>query len=88
MSVRAITGALCALALCAASGANAKPWVTAWFPFEVTNNRIHVPIKIAGAEATAILDTGSNGAFIERVIAEAHGVRVSGGTERSKHAAR
>ena len=75
--MRAITISLCALALIAAPAARAEPWVTGWFPFEIVHNGVHVPVKLAGAETTAMIDTGASVAFIDREFAEAHGVRVS-----------
>jgi len=51
--------------------------VTHWYPFEIVHNRVQVPVKIAGADTTAIFDTGSSVAFIDREFAEAHGVSVS-----------
>jgi predicted aspartyl protease len=63
--------------LAAAARAEEKPWVTPWYPFEIVENRVHVPVKIAGADTTAIFDTGSSVAFVDREFAEAHGVRVS-----------
>lgn len=77
MSARAVTGALCALALNAASGANAKPWLTQWFPFELVDGWIHVPIVVAGVPTTAMFDTGANVQVIDRAFAEANGIKVS-----------
>lgn len=68
----------CALLLARAAGAEEKPWVTRWYPFEIVHNRVHVPVKIAGAGTTAMFDTGASVVFVDREFAEAHGVSVSG----------
>jgi hypothetical protein len=75
----ALRALLVSLALFVAPAAGAKPWVTAWFPFEIVHNSISVPIKIAGTETRAMFDTGSEVAFVDREFAEAHGVLVADG---------
>ena len=77
MSVRAITGAVCVLALFATPAANATPWLTRWFPFEIVADWIHVPIVVAGAPTTAMFDTGANVQVIDRAFAEANGIKIS-----------
>ena len=77
MSHRPGAALLCALALFAASGANAKPWLTKWFPFELVDGWIHVPIVVAGVQTTAMFDTGANVQVIDREFAEAHGIKLS-----------
>ena len=77
MSLRAVTGAVCAFALFAASTANAKAWLTQWFRFEIVSDWIHVPIVVAGAPTTAMFDTGANVQVIDRAFAEANGIKIS-----------
>jgi predicted aspartyl protease len=68
---------LFALLLAFAARAEEKPWVTHWYPFEIIHNRVNVPIKINGADTTAMFDTGASVAFVDEEFAKAHGVRVS-----------
>lgn len=77
MSARAVTGALCALALLAGSPAQAKAWLTQWFPFEIVEDWIQVPIEVAGVPTTAMFDTGANVQVIDRAFAAANGIKIS-----------
>jgi predicted aspartyl protease len=65
----------CAIALAAAT--QAKPIATRWFPFDLEGGHIHVPVKVAGVETTAMLDTGASLHMLDREFAEAHGIKFS-----------
>jgi len=69
--------ALAACVLTLASPAGAKPYVTKWFPFELRNGHIHVPITVAGIETTAMFDTGASVHVLDRTFAQANGIPFS-----------
>lgn len=82
MGIRRIASVCVAVALVSfpvAATAKDDPWITHWFPFEIVHNRITVPVKVAGVDAKAMFDTGSNIAFIDRELAQKAGVKVSEG---------
>ncbi len=78
MKRRALTcvaAAACALLL--ASAAQSAPSVTKWFEFELHGGHIVVPVKVAGVDTHALLDTGASVHMLNREFAEAHGIAFS-----------
>jgi len=75
--MRLASAVLLAAALAFASAANAKPYVTRWFPFELRNGHIHVPIEVAGVATTAMFDTGASVHMLDREFAQSNGIAFS-----------
>ena len=67
----------CVLLLAAGALAKGKPFVTKWYAFELRGGHILVPVKIAGVETHALLDTGAAIHMLDRSFARQHGIGFS-----------